>query len=254
MHAFVSMVKDLCLNTVVGLGERLVWMRPISYRSIIELGAFWNFHIFGRISICQFHIKHFDRTGKKCWELIFPVLLIWETDPKVEKSSKSLTETIYRSSGLENSLLSYSALKLILKKVQRCWLSSFEVSLGLNISETIDPINVVPKSFLISFMSSFHDLFLFVECKQIIFLIFFLQWNTCVWSSHTGIKTQGQNFQNAPNSIFDPNDKSFICTKFQAFTTFSAILTCIRDTIITFVDKIILLNTSLDCSLIQIQT
>ena len=30
-------------------------------------------------------------------------------------------------------------------------------------------------------------------------------------------------FRNASDSIFDLQDKSFICTKFQTFTTFSAI-------------------------------
>ena len=38
----------------------LVQMRLISHRSIIGLGAFQNFHIFGRISICPFHTKTFE--------------------------------------------------------------------------------------------------------------------------------------------------------------------------------------------------
>ena len=59
------------------------------------------------------------------------------------------------SSGLEKSLLRYSTSKLIKN--------------GSN----ADPINVLPRSCLISFTSSFHDLFSFFECKQIIFLNFF---------------------------------------------------------------------------------
>ena len=58
--------------------------------------------------------------------------------------------------------------------------------------------------------------------------LFSIQWNTCVWSSHIGIQTKDENSQNAPNSIFDLQDKSFICTKFQAFTMFRADSTCIR--------------------------
>ena len=46
----------------------LVLMRLISYRSIIELGAFLNFHIFVRISIFPFHTKAFERGSKKTAE------------------------------------------------------------------------------------------------------------------------------------------------------------------------------------------
>ena len=168
--------------------------------------------------------KAFNRTGKNCQcqkKIFQPDVL--ETDPTAEKSSKSWTKTMYRSSGLEKSLLSYSASKLI-KTVQKGWLSSFEVFLGLNISATIDPINVVRKPIFISFMSSFHELLPFFECKQTIHLKFSFQWNTYVWSSHIVIQPKGENFRNAPNSNFDLQDKCLICTKFQAFTTFSATL------------------------------
>ena len=44
-------------------------------------------------------------------------------------------------------------------------------------------------------------------------------------------KQKGENFRNAPSSIFDIQGESFICTKFEAFfTTFSLIVICIRGT------------------------
>ena len=42
------------------------------------------------------------------------------------------------------------------------------------------------------------------------------------------MRTKAENFRNAPKPNFDLYDISFICTNFEAFTTFSAIFTRIR--------------------------
>ena len=42
------------------------------------------------------------------------------------------------------------------------------------------------------------------------------------------MSTKAENFRNAPKLNFDLYVISFICTNFEAFTTFSAIFTCIR--------------------------
>ena len=44
------------------------------------------------------------------------------------------------------------------------------------------------------------------------------------------MRTKAGNFRNAPKLNFDLYVISFICTNFEAFTTFSAIFTCIRFT------------------------
>ena len=46
------------------------------------------------------------------------------------------------------------------------------------------------------------------------------------------MRTKAENFRNAPKPNFDVYVTSFICTNFEAFTTFSAIFTRIRCTII----------------------
>ena len=53
---------------------------------------------------------------QKLLKTYFQVLFIWETSPTAERSWKSWTKMIYGSSGLEKSLLSYSASKLIKKR------------------------------------------------------------------------------------------------------------------------------------------
>ena len=58
-----------------------------------------------------------------------------------------------------------------------------------------------------------------------IFQEFLLQWNAFVWGSHIGVRTKAENFRNAPKPNFDLYVISFICTNFEAFTTFSAIFT-----------------------------
>ena len=90
----------------------------------------------------------------------------------------------------------------------------------------IDPVNVAPISFfiLISFGCSFHVLFRFWEAKLIIFLIFPLQWTIPVFEAAIlPYKQKVWIFEMSPMSPIDLHDKSFICTKFQAFTTFSVI-------------------------------
>ena len=49
---------------------------------------------------------------------------------------------------------------------------------------------------------------------------------------HIAIQAKGESFRNASNSFFDIQDKGFICTKFQSFTRFSSIFTCIFGTMI----------------------
>ena len=44
------------------------------------------------------------------------------------------------------------------------------------------------------------------------------------------MRTKAEDFRNAPKPNFDLYVKSFICTNFEAFTTFSAIFTRIRCT------------------------
>ena len=78
----------------------------------------------------------------------------------------------------------------------------FEESLELDISATINPIE---------FSSSVDYIY--------------------VWNSHIANTNKRQLFfKNAPKSILDLHYKSFICTKFEAFITFSAISTWIRGT------------------------
>ena len=50
--------------------------------------------------------------------------------------------------------------------------------------------------------------------------------------SHIGVPTKAENFRKAPKPNFDFYVTGFICTNFKAFTTFSAIFTRIRRTII----------------------
>ena len=47
---------------------------------------------------------------------------------------------------------------------------------------------------------------------------------------HIGVRTKVENFRNAPKPNFDLYVISFICSNFEAFTTFSAIFTRIRCT------------------------
>ena len=116
---------------------------------------------------------------------------------------------------------------------KRCWfgpVSSYAVFSRSNISATIHPINIVPRSFWTSFVSSFQWLHLIRDVKYKFFQEFLLQWNAFVWGSHIGVRTKAENFRNAPKLNFDLYVISFICTNFEAFTTFSAIFTRIRCT------------------------
>ena len=66
--------------------------------------------------------------------------------------------------------------------------------------------------------------------KQIIFLNFFpLMEYLCLKQPYWHTNKRWE-FPKCPNSIFHLQGKSFICTKVQAFTTFSGIFTCIRGT------------------------
>ena len=136
---------------------------------------------------------------------------------------------IHESSGLEKSLLSYSTSKLI-RIDSKMLTHQSEVSLGVNISATIDPISIVPMAFLIS---SFQEVLPLFKCKQIFFFSFlFCGLHLCFKQPYCHTNKKARDFRNSPKSILDQHDKSFICTKFQAFTTFSAISTCICGTII----------------------
>ena len=108
---------------------------------------------------------------------------------------------IYESSGLEKSLLSYSpskSIKIGLKMLTQQFFSIF----GVTISATIDAINVVPCSFLDQFMSFFHELLPFFECKRIIFLNFPLWWDTLVFEAAIlAYKQKVTMFQMPPNQF-----------------------------------------------------
>ena len=88
---------------------------------------------------------------------------------------------------------------------------------GVTISATIDPMNVVPCSFLDQFMSSLNKLFHFLnESKS--FLNFPFWCDTLVFeAAMLANKQKVKIFANTPKSILDFHDKSFICTKIPSF-------------------------------------
>ena len=90
---------------------------------------------------------------------------------------------------------------MLIKSGSNMLTQQFEESLEFDISATIDPMN----------FPRLWTTFMF----EIVIL---------------RIQTKGKDFQNASKSILDLHYKSFICTKFEAFITFSAISTCIRGT------------------------
>ena len=66
----------------------LVQMRLISYRSVIELVVCRDFRIFGRISICPFNTKGFDRTGKNCQNIFFQSYLFEKQILQLKRAQK----------------------------------------------------------------------------------------------------------------------------------------------------------------------
>ena len=49
---------------------------------------------------------------------------------------------------------------------------------------------------------------------------------------HIGVQTKAENFRNDPKAILNLYGVSFICTNFEAFTTFSAIFKCVHRTMV----------------------
>ena len=77
----------------------------------------------------------------------------------------------------------------------------------------------------------FHELLLFLNANKSFSSIFlFSGVHLSLNQPYCHTKTKGDDFRNASKSALDLHDKSFICTKFQAFNTFSAFSTCTRGT------------------------
>ena len=127
----------------------LVQISLISYRSKTELGAFWNFRIFGRnfnIPISHIGFRSYRQKLLKTHSssLIYLRNISW-------KEFKKLNQNEIWIKWIGEILAKLWRFKVD-KNSSKCWLSSFEVSFGLNISAKIDPINVDTRPFLISFM------------------------------------------------------------------------------------------------------
>ena len=165
----------------------------------------------------------FDHKVKIPHKHIFAVLLIHNTNPTAEKSSKNWFKMTQESSG------SIIAFWISQKMSKKCWLgpvSSFGVFSRSNISATIHPISMVLRSFWISFVSSFHWLRLIYEVKWKLFKNFLL--SVMPLYEAAILQNKSREFSKCPRPNVDLYAISSVCTNFEAFTTFSAIFTSIR--------------------------
>ena len=139
----------------------------------------------------------------------------------------------HESSGSGRSLQIYG----ILNFTQKCQKDAgstgqqFQRISGPNISATIHPINMIRRSFWISFVSSLHWLRLIHEVSKKPLLRTFSSVK-CLCLRHPHRHTnKSRKFSKSHNPNFDLYVIRFICTSFEAFTTFSAFFTRIRRTV-----------------------
>ena len=142
------------------------------------------------------HTKGFDHRSKTARNIFFQSCLFEKQILQLNLFSKA------GSSGLENSLLSYSPSKLIkinskLLTQQFCFV--FEIEYLCNDWSSQWGSNVLFDQFC-KFFSQVTSVF-WMQANHFVEFSSSVDY-TCVWSSHIAIQTKGEHFRNAPPSQF----------------------------------------------------